>query len=149
MTQKPHLIPYRWKPGQSGNPKGQKPKVMSAILKQLKEAGFEPVTRDQITDAFGVVMSMSSDEVMAMVNDKDQPMLLRIVGKRLLSKDGHEMLEKMLDRAHGKAKQQLDHLSGGEKIAPVITLTHLSLDDLRRLTQDSGNSADDQSGGQG
>jgi hypothetical protein len=149
MPNPENITPFRWKPGQSGNLKGRKPKVLGTILKELKEAGYEPVTKEQIAEAFTVVMAMEEEEIKKMIKDDQQPMLMRIVGRRMMSKDGHEMLEKMLDRAHGKAKQQLDHLSGGEKITPLITLTHLSLDDLRRLTEDSGNSGEDQSGGQG
>ena len=32
-------------------------------------------------------------------------MLMRIVAKKLLGKDGDKMIETILDRAHGKARQ--------------------------------------------
>lgn len=149
MPNPENIEPFKWKPGQSGNPKGSKPKIMSRIIKELKLAGFEPVTRDQITDAFGLVMNMEEAEIKAMIADPSQPMLLRIVGRRMMSKDGHEMLEKMMDRAHGKAKQQIDHVSDGKALGPILSLNHLTIDDLRRLTEDSGNKGADPDGSQG
>jgi len=44
-----------------------------------------------------------------MGQDPKSPMSLRIVAKGMLNAKGWEVLEAMLDRAHGKPKQSVDH----------------------------------------
>jgi len=52
-----------------------------------------------------------------MVKDKHKPMSLRIVGKAMLTAKGWEVLQAMLDRAHGRPKQSLEH--SGEVISRI------------------------------
>jgi len=55
-----------------------------------------------------------------MVKDEKAPMSLRIVGKAMLTAKGWEVLQAMLDRAHGKAKQSMDMTTGGERLTVNI-----------------------------
>jgi hypothetical protein len=107
------------------NPKGPTPKLLSTITAELKAKGYERATANQVADAFETLMNVPQNELADMVKDEKAPMSLRIVGKAMLTAKGWEVLQAMLDRAHGKAKQQMDLTTGGNPIpAPVINLAH-------------------------
>lgn len=103
----PGRIPF--KKGQSGNPRGGPPKLFTSILKELVSEGYKPVKREQIVEAFELLIGLNEEKIISLIADKETPMLIRISGKRMLAKDGFEIVETMLDRAHGKAKQSLEH----------------------------------------
>ena len=108
--------------GESGNPEGRPPRLLSTITAELKAKGYERATANQVADAFETLMNVPEDELRKMVNEGKSPMSLRIVGKAMLTAKGWEVLQAMLDRAHGKAKQAIDHTSGGDKLAiPIVT----------------------------
>lgn len=112
----------RFQKGESGNPAGPPPKLLSTITAELKAKGYERATANQVADAFETLMNVPEDELRKMVNEGKSPMSLRIVGKAMLTAKGWEVLQAMLDRAHGKAKQAIDHTSGGDKLAiPIVT----------------------------
>ena len=98
------------------NPKGPTPKLLSTICAELKAKGYERATANQVADAFETLMNVPQNELADMVKDEKAPMSLRIVGKAMLTAKGWEVLQAMLDRAHGKSKQSIDHTSGGEAI---------------------------------
>lgn len=86
------------------NRDGRPPKIMSLVLKELTEAGFERVTMAMVVEAYEILLGLDEAKIKEIITDSKQIMSLRIVGKAMLSTKGGEMLEKMLDRAHGKAK---------------------------------------------
>jgi hypothetical protein len=104
--------------GDPGGP-GRPPKLLSTITAELKAKGYERATANQVADAFETLMNVPEDELRKMVNEGKSPMSLRIVGKAMLTAKGWEVLQAMLDRAHGKAKQAIDHTSDGKAIAPT------------------------------
>jgi len=107
--------------GDPGGP-GRPPRLLSTITAELKAKGYERATANQVADAFETLMNVPEDELRKMVNEGKSPMSLRIVGKAMLTAKGWEVLQAMLDRAHGKAKQAIDHTSGGDKLAiPIVT----------------------------
>ena len=102
------------------NPKGPTPKLLSTITAELKAKGYERATANQVADAFETLMNVPQDELAKMVKDEKAPMSLRIVGKAMLTAKGWEVLQAMLDRAHGKAKQGVDLTTGGERLTVNI-----------------------------
>jgi len=94
-------------PGESGNPNGRPRKLLSSINKELTERGFERVSASQVMESFELLFNLTEEEIKERAIDKESPMLLRIAGKAMLSSKGMEMVEKMLDRAHGKAQQKM------------------------------------------
>lgn len=104
------------------NPKGPTPKLLSTITAELKAKGYERATSNQVADAFETLMNVPQNELADMVKDEKAPMSLRIVGKAMLTAKGWEVLQAMLDRAHGKAKQQLEHSGTVNIPAPQIVM---------------------------
>jgi len=108
--------------GESGNPNGRPPLLLSTIVKELRAEGYERATANQVADAFETLLNVPEDVLANMVKDKHKPMSLRIVGKAMLTAKGWEVLQAMLDRAHGKAKQAVE--LSGDPSAPInITRT--------------------------
>jgi hypothetical protein len=110
----------RFQKGESGNPAGPPPRLLSTIVAELRAQGYERATANQVTDAFETLLNVPEDVLAEMVKDKTKPMSLRIVGKSMLTAKGWEVLQAMLDRAHGKAKQAVDLTSGGKGFAKVL-----------------------------
>lgn len=106
----PNIAKHGWKKGQSGNPDGQPRKVLSRINEELKKEGFEPASSGNVIEAYNLMINLPEEKIKQIIADATYPMIMRIVGKEMLGKGGPEMIEKMLDRAHGKAmqKQQMD-----------------------------------------
>ena len=95
---------------------GRPPMLLSTIVAELRAEGYERATANQVADAFETLLNVPEDVLANMVKDKHKPMSLRIVGKAMLTAKGWEVLQAMLDRAHGKAKQSTDITTGGERI---------------------------------
>lgn len=85
---------------------GRKPKLVSDVIKQLKDEGYEPVTASQIADAYQLMINLDESQMQKKLLDKDCPVLFRIVIKSMLTGKGFEIVERMIDRAHGKAMEQ-------------------------------------------
>jgi hypothetical protein len=125
---------FKYKKGQTGNPNGRPKKTIRIMLEQFTESGLEVPTTNQIKDAYLSLATMAEDELKKLLGDKDSPMLLRICATNLLSKKGFDIVEKMLDRAIGKATQKTEVT--GENGSPILMqydLSKLSLDELRQL----------------
>ena len=89
------------------NRTGANRKTVSKVIKELSEKGVEQVTVKQITELYETLLNLTQKELTDFANDKEQPMLNRIVAKEMLNKKGFEIIEKMLDRVHGKATQKV------------------------------------------
>jgi hypothetical protein len=101
-----------WKPGESGNPNGRKPKLLNQIIIEFKDKGYKLPTKADTYDAMVFLSVLSKDEITSIVTDDTQPMLLRIVGKKLLSAKGDEMLREIMDRQHGKPTTNIESPNG-------------------------------------
>jgi hypothetical protein len=90
------------------NRRGKPPRLVTSIVRELKESGYERVSALQVVEVFEVLIGLPEEEIKRLVADKDTPMSVRIVGKAMLSAKGWEVLQAMFDRAHGKARQTID-----------------------------------------
>jgi hypothetical protein len=59
---------------------------------------------------------MKQEELKATKDNEKNPYFMRRIAGEMMTGRGYEIIERMLDRAHGKPKQQTDITSGGEKI---------------------------------
>lgn len=104
----------------SGNPGGGRPrKTINSVNKELEEQGIKPTTANEIKDIYLRLVNMEMTELKALVEESKQPALIRIVGKKILSDKGFDIIEKMLDRSIGRATQQINV----NDITPVIEVT--------------------------
>lgn len=109
--------------GVSGNPKGARRKLVSHVNQELATEGYKPVTNREVLNAFQTLINLPLDKITAIANGQGYPILYRLVAKELHGRRGAEYLEKLLDRAYGKAKQAME-LTGqdGEALNFNVTL---------------------------
>lgn len=93
---------------QNINRKGRPRKLVSHVLKDMKEKGIKPVSHDEIKDIYLSLVNNTESEMDEILNDKDQPMLTKIVIKAIKKGKGIDVIEKMFDRAVGKAEQKTE-----------------------------------------
>lgn len=106
------------------NRNGRPPKLISTLVNELKANGYERATATNVTEAIEHLINLPEDEIKAILNDKNQPLSIRILSKQLLSNKGFEALEVVLSRAQGRPKQQMDVSNSGEqKIKIEVVLT--------------------------
>jgi len=107
----------KYKKGQSGNLKGRPKKLVSSTIENLKAEGYEEVTSNHIKQAYQMLIGLDRDKIMEIGKDNEQSMLMRVVSRAILDNKGFEIIEKMLDRAHGKATNKTEVTGAeGEKI---------------------------------
>jgi len=97
-----------FKKWQSWNPAWRPRRTLKVINEELKKAGYEPATFDDIKSAYLYLLQLPVDEIKELVNKKDTPVMIKIVAKALWDKKGFDIIEKMLDRTLGKAVQQIE-----------------------------------------
>jgi hypothetical protein len=105
--------------GETANPNGRPKKTIRIVNDELRAAGYEPSKPIDISDCYLTLINLPIEELKAKVEENNQPALVRIVGKAILSGKGFDVLEKMLDRSIGKAVQQID-LSGAVNTKQII-----------------------------
>jgi hypothetical protein len=108
----------RFAKGETGNPYGRPKKLVSQTIADLKKAGYERIGAANIAEAVEQLIGIPETVLRSIQKDKDQPMCMRIVAEAILQPKGRfNALQTLLDRAHGKAKQQVD--LSGEGVIPV------------------------------
>lgn len=100
--------------------RGRPPKVLTSILQELKDEGYERVTQAMVIEAYEILLGLPRPQLAKIGNDESQPAVIRIVARAMLSKRSFEILEKMLDRAQGRPKQSVEaEVSGVVNVALV------------------------------
>lgn len=95
-------------PGETANPNGRPPKLVNKIIREYKERGFEEVSKTHVREAYQMLLGLTEKEIIKIQADKDAPMLLRIVAQHMTGDKNFEIVEKLLDRSHGKATQSTE-----------------------------------------
>jgi hypothetical protein len=106
--------------GEVCNPHGRPPRMISTFIAELKAMGIEPVKPSQIVDTFEGLINMKQEQLKEIKDNEKNPYFLRRVAGEMMTSKGYEIIERMIDRAHGKPKQQTDITSGGEKIGVIL-----------------------------
>lgn len=114
---------------QNINRKGRPRKMIADVIAELEKQGIKAATKPDIQDIYMRLINIEIPELEKIVKDAEQPVLVRIVGKNILSGKGFDIIEKMLDRSIGKAEQKTDITTGG---AP------LNIDPFEKIRQNVG-----------
>jgi len=119
----------QFKKGESGNKWGRPPRLVSQILRDVKDDGMEAVTASQVSDVISVLLNYSVEQVKKIAEDKTLPILIQRTARRFAGasdKDWDAVVEKALDRAHGKSTNRHE-ISG--KDGDPIKFEGVSLED--------------------
>ena len=120
---------------QNINRNGRPRRLVSDVINELDAQGIKPATKTDIQDVYMRLINTEIPELEQIVKDSTQPVLVRIVGKAILSGKGFEIIEKMLDRSIGKAEQKTDITSGG---------VPLGVDPFKQIRENAGINETDQ-----
>jgi hypothetical protein len=120
MPKPENIEPFKMKKGQTLNPNGRPRKTISAVNVELEASGATEATKQDITSCYLRLIQLSIPELEAKIKDSQQPALVRIVGKAILSGKGFDVIEKVLDRGIGKPAGSME-LTGknGEPLMPT------------------------------
>ena len=114
---------------QNINRKGRPRKMIADVIDELEKQGIKAATKPDIQDIYMRLINVEIPELEQIVKDQTQPVLVRIVGKNVLSGKGFDIIEKMLDRSIGKAEQKTDITTGG---------VALNIDPFAKIRQNVG-----------
>lgn len=114
---------------QNINRKGRPRKMIADVIAELEKQGIKAATKSEILDIYMRLINMEIQELKKRVKDEEQPVLVRVVGKNILSGKGFDTIEKMLDRSIGKAEQKTDITTGG---------VALNIDPFAKIRQNVG-----------
>ena len=103
--------------------------TVQQIITELEKQGIKAATKPDIQDIYMRLINIEIPELEQIVKDQMQPVLVRIVGKNILSGKGFDIIEKMLDRSIGKAEQKTDITTGG---------VALNIDPFAKIRQNVG-----------
>ena len=119
-----HRFTTEKQPSTNGRPK----RLVGAVISELKGNGYARVTSAEVKEAFEYLIGMDLEGITELHNSQGVPMLFKSCIKQIL-KEGKsfEVIERMLDRAHGKATQPID---GEIKRQTVISVRTEELDDF-------------------
>ena len=96
--------------------KNGRPKLfVSTIISELTAQGVENVKPSQVIDTLEKMINLTIVQLSELANNNDAPWLIRQTAKQML-KNPDKAMQEILDRAHGKSKQQTDITSLGEKL---------------------------------
>ena len=117
---KENLIPLKkW---ETANPNWRPKKGISLVNSELAEKWYKPATKQDIEANYMSMLQLPQDELLKIWNDKDKPMLIRIIAKNMLWWKGFEIVEKMLDRWIWKAMPKDDNWKDKDNINVTITM---------------------------
>lgn len=133
---KEHLIPF--KKGQSGNPKGRPRKTYTQHIADIKAKGYALPTTEEYKDMMLMLLSMTEDDLKQFASEKERPYWVRLIIIDLNSKQSRQkLMSDHRDWLFGKAKQNIDHTSAGEKMDTIQVEIIRNKDE--QLTQDSSD----------
>ena len=125
--------------GETMNPHWRPKKGIAFVNDQLLKAGFPPAKKADIEANYMQMLQLPEDVLKKMMTDQKQPMIIRILAKNMLGGKGFDIIEKMLDRGIGKAKEhiQADVESDISKEWLTAIKKLLALKNGRKTTTDS------------
>lgn len=93
---------------------GRKRKLISTISEDLKKEGFEEASPENIKRLYETFLNLTEEKLRELFADTEQPILVKILVKSVLSDRAFEVVETIIDRAHGKSIQvsKLEHTGG-------------------------------------
>jgi len=136
-----NIEPYKFKPGQSGNPKGRPksrvPKYRVKIMGQTKAKKFYGISATELNEWYETLITASLPDLKLIAQDDEAPALVRTYARAIIfdmnaGKTG--TIDRITEKLYGKAVQRIEHTGAdGSDLIPARTLTK---DEARELLGD-------------
>lgn len=96
------------KKGEIRNPHGRPKKSFSLLNDQLKNEGYEALTRSQIVEAYSLIFSLDEEKIKEIASDKTQPLVIRLIIKELTGAEtSGKAIQDIRNYIFGQAKQEV------------------------------------------
>lgn len=109
----------KFKKGQVANPLGagaHKKSPLAAFLHECEDIrGMMMPTPAEVAKMYFFIASLTEERLKELLQDKKQPMMMRIIARGVLDKKGIDILEKIVNRAYG-SQQRLDITTNGKEL---------------------------------
>jgi hypothetical protein len=93
---------------------------------QLLKAGYAPARKQDIEANYMQMLQLGEEKLVELGKEKNAPMLVRILARNMLSAKGFDIVERMLDRGIGKAKESV-------AVAGSVDVSKESMDAIKIL----------------
>lgn len=107
---------------QNINRTGANRKTIASVNIDLEKNGYTAANQKDIIDCYMRLVNVDIPELSKMINDNQQPAMIRIVGKAIVSGKGFDVIESMLNRSIGKAVQNVDVKSDNKPLKQVMII---------------------------
>ena len=137
----------QFKKGERGNKWGRPPRLVSQILRDVKDDGMEAVTASQVSDVISVLLNYSVEQVKKIAEDKTLPILIQRTARRFAGasdKDWDGVLRDNLNRAHGTPTNKTDLTTNGKDIiqSPFASLPIEKQEEILLMLQNVSDATD-------
>lgn len=109
----------KFKKGQVANPLGAGAHKKSPLADFLHECedirGMAMPTPAEVAKMYFFIAALPEDKLKKLLQDKEKPMMMRIIARGVLDKKGIDILEKIVNRAYG-SQQRLDITTNGKEL---------------------------------
>lgn len=108
----------KWKKGVNPNPSGKRVRKspLANLLRECEELrGMSMPSPGEVAKMFFYTAALPEQRLKTLLQDKEQPMMVRIIARGVLDKKGIDILEKIVNRAYG-SQQRLDITSNGKEL---------------------------------
>lgn len=68
------------------------------MIDEIKQEWYEIVTKSMVSEAISILLGLDEQKLAEIVKDTYQPMMLRIIARSMLERDGMSVIEKLLNR---------------------------------------------------
>ena len=89
--------------------KGRPKKLVSHTIDQLVAEGYAQVRKNEVQQVYEMLIGVDVERLKQIAQSTDLPIIYAQCAKHLLGKNGFQIMENMLDRAHGKATSNNSH----------------------------------------
>lgn len=104
---------------------GRKKHLVAESLSILEAEGYKPISSEEVKKVYTFLIALDQEKLAEIGKDAEMPMIFRILAKSIFGNKGFDILERMIDRAYGKA------INKHEVSGKVETdLSKLSLEEL-------------------
>lgn len=128
----------KFKKGETGNPNGRPVKLFSEIAGDWQRRGIERATPERVIEVFEYLLALPDAELREMKAGDNYPSLVQMAADEMTGKRKREILNDLLDRAHGKATQRRE-ITGKDGAVLFPPLVEIS---FRPPTDDAPNESE-------
>lgn len=93
--------------------------IISSILNDLEKTGFERLTKSNLLKLYEYMLTLDTASLTALSDNKNSPIVIVKAAEALLGPSGFNVVQTMLERAYGKAKETVEVQQVKEEIIKI------------------------------